>query len=261
MTNISLDLRSITPTLCSLLDISMENKAEIIEEIVSFRSKVDKILVFAADALGVVTHQAYPEKFQPLYHITSVSVDLLALNPPVTPVCFGSMFSGLLPTEHGITSYRKPIIEATTIFDSLIQAGKKVAIIAVKDSSIGTIFGLRELDYYLEKDDLSVLNQTLQCLESDNYDFILAYQQKFDDVMHRTTPNSIEAQQAIDHHIQSYISVVSTLRTAWNNHTWLSLFVTDHGTHIDRETGKGTHGQSISSDLETRHFFTFSGAD
>ena len=43
---------------------------------------------------------------------------------PVTPVCFGTMYTGAQPAVHGIQKYEKPVIQIDTIFDALIRAGK-----------------------------------------------------------------------------------------------------------------------------------------
>ena len=44
--------------------------------------------------------------------------------------------------------YDKPVLRCETIFDSLVNAGKKVAIVAVRNSSIDSIFRERTIDYY-----------------------------------------------------------------------------------------------------------------
>src|SRR5258706_14345046 len=50
--------------------------------------------------------------------------------------------------QHGIKRYERPVLSCDTIFDALARAGKKVAIVAVRDSSIDLIFRERPIDYF-----------------------------------------------------------------------------------------------------------------
>ena len=56
--------------------------------------------------------------------------------PPVTPVAFASMYSGLQPAQRGIMKYEKPVLGVETVFDRLPEAGKRVAVISTQ----GTVF-------------------------------------------------------------------------------------------------------------------------
>ena len=58
----------------------------------------------------------------------------------VTPVCFGTMYTGLSPQEHGIMKYRKPVLQVDTVFDYLVKEKKKAAIISTEGDSISRIF-------------------------------------------------------------------------------------------------------------------------
>ena len=53
----------------------------------------------------------------------------MSMVPPVTPVCFASMYSGLLPEKHGIKEYIKPVLKCRTVFDVVSEKGKKCAIV------------------------------------------------------------------------------------------------------------------------------------
>ena len=68
--------------------------------------------------------------------------------PSVTPVCYGSIFSGAAPSVHGIQKYEKPVLQVETLFDVFPKAGKRVAIVCCNNCSIDMIFRKRQVDYY-----------------------------------------------------------------------------------------------------------------
>ena len=61
---------------------------------------------------------------------------------------------------------------------------------AVENSSIDLIFRSRRIDYFTETYDEEVVERTLNLVAADQHDFILAYQQEYDDKMHATVPRS-----------------------------------------------------------------------
>jgi hypothetical protein len=165
------------------------------------------------------------------------------------------MFTGALPHVHGIQKYERPVLKCDTLFDALIRAGKKVAIVAVKNCSVDLIFRNRELDYFSEEYDAQVTESALDVLNSGKHDFILAYHQEYDDTLHRTTPQSPEAIQAMNNHIQSFDIIARAFHDSWKSYNRVILFASDHGAHIDKDTGKGTHGDDIPEDMHIQHFF------
>lgn len=40
----------------------------------------------------------------------------------------------------------------------------------------------------------------------------------------------------------------------WKNYNRLIMYTPDHGCHIDKETGKGDHGENIPEDIKVIHF-------
>jgi predicted AlkP superfamily pyrophosphatase or phosphodiesterase len=178
-----------------------------------------------------------------------------AVYPTVTPVCFASMFTGATPECHGITKYEKPILRCDTLFDALIRAGKKPAIVAVEGCSISLIFRNREMDYFIETYDGQVAERTIQLIEEGRHDFILAYNQEYDDVLHRTTPYSEEAIQALRNHVTVFDMIARGFEAHWRGYDRLIMFTPDHGAHISVTTGQGTHGEDIPEDMLISHFF------
>ena len=136
-----------------------------------------------------------------------------------------------------------------------MSAGKRVAIVAVLDSSIDRIFRNRAIDYFSETYDPEVTERTLQLLEEDRHDFVLAYHQEYDDTLHRTTPRSPEAVEALKSHVDAFVRLARAAHESWSPYHRVLGFVPDHGAHVDPHTGKGTHGLDIHEDMDVRHFY------
>jgi hypothetical protein len=165
------------------------------------------------------------------------------------------MFTGAAPEAHGITKYEKPVLGCDTVFDALLRAGRRVAIVAVKGSSIDTIFRGRKADYFSEEYDPQVVAQAETLLQKGIHDIVLAYLQEYDDTLHRTTPFSPAALQAMRNNIAAFDYLSTVFDRVWAQFDRAILFCPDHGGHIDPNTGCGTHGSSTSDDLEVVHFF------
>lgn len=252
----------VTRTVCSLLGIGCADES--VEA--SFASVTDRaralgieqcqrVLLYAPDAIGLHLCAAFPEMIAPVAQEASIAVQLRAVVPPVTPVCFATMFTGKPPSIHGIGKYEKPVLRCKTLFDRLIGAGKRVAIVAVQDSSIDRIFRERRLDNFSEKYDAEVTQRTLQLLAADKHDFVLVYHQEYDDTLHRTTPSAPEAIDAMRRHVASFVRLARAVEQYWGGYDRLIGFVPDHGGHVHPETGKGTHGIDTQEDMDVQHFY------
>ncbi|MFN8547695.1 MAG: alkaline phosphatase family protein [Candidatus Eisenbacteria bacterium] len=216
---------------------------------------MQRALVFAADAIGARLVDAYRTDFDPVFTHAPVRVEAQAVMPSVTPVCFASMFSGAPPEVHGIRKYEKPVLGCDTLFDAMARAEKKVALVAVKDSSMDLIFRNRPIDYFTEIYDQEAVERAHQLISDDRHDLIVVYQQEYDDQMHATVPRSPEALRAMRNHIRNFDRLASAAHKRWASVTHAVAFVSDHGTHIDPDTGHGTHGSDLPDDLEVSHFW------
>ena len=255
-------ITAITPTICRLMDVPPPNIStmDTIKRIVEISScvlrgsVVEKCLIYAPDAIGEWLFQEYRTEFEPVIRLAPIDVKLLSVFPTKTPVCFASMFTGALPEQHGIRRYEKPVLKCDTIFDAMIREGKSGAIAAVADSSISLIFKNRALDYFIEENDRKVNEKALDLVNGD-YDFILIYNQEYDDSMHRTTPRSEESLVAMGRHISSFVELSEAFLERYGDFNLVILFSPDHGTHINPETGRGDHGLDIPEDMEVRSFW------
>ena len=136
-----------------------------------------------------------------------------------------------------------------------------MAIVAVKGSSIDMIFRGRPLDYFSEIYDDAVTDRVLKLIQEDRHEFILAYHQEYDDALHKTTPSSPEAMDALSSHIKSFDTLAGATGLHWKQHDRAVMFAPDHGAHVDSATGRGTHGDDIPEDMEVIHFFGFYRSD
>jgi hypothetical protein len=253
-------IASVTGTVCQLFRIDAAGIAPPLSPVIDRANELgldrcERVLLYAPDAVGLQVCEAFPEVLQAVAREAPTVVRLRSAVPPVTPVCFATMFTGTPPSSHGIRTYEKPVLRCETLFDRLASGGKSVAIVAVRDSSIDRIFRGRAVDYFSEAYDPEVTERTLQLLEEDRHDFVLAYHQEYDDTLHRTTPRSAEAVEALKHHVHAFVRLARAAGELWAPYHRVLGFVPDHGAHVDPHTGKGTHGLDIPEDMDVQHFY------
>jgi hypothetical protein len=252
-------IASVTPTICDLFGVARPSQCAA-ETFPALSEKADgqrieRALVFAADAIGSHLVRSYESDFGPVCEHAPILVDACAVMPSVTPVCFASMFTGAQPEVHGIRKYEKPVLSCDTLFDAMSRNRRRVAIVAVQDSSMDRIFRNRSIDYFTEPYDQEAIERTLQLVSDDHHHLVVVYQQEYDDWMHATEPRSPEALRAMRNHVRNFANVASVARGRWVTTPYAIAFVSDHGTHIDSATGRGTHGSDLPADLEVTLFW------
>jgi hypothetical protein len=216
---------------------------------------VERVLVYAPDAIGRVFLESWPELKRRLVAASDVQVELRSMMPPKTPVCFASMFTGAMPEAHGIRKYERPVLTCDTLFDALARAGKKTAIVAVRGCSMDIIFRNRPIDYFTEDDDAGVTRTTLELLQRGGHEFIVSYNQEYDDTLHRTRHDGPEALAAAKRHVETFVRLRQATEEHWAGYNRALLFTPDHGAHFDAAKGKGDHGEDIPEDMEVLHFW------
>jgi len=254
-------ITSITPTLCTIMRVPRPAISEkstigrVIQEMKSIElDRVDRCLIYAPDAIGTFLFEKFPGSFDKVINHAPITLKLCSIYPPKTPVCFASMFTGAFPEKHGIRTYCQPVLSCETLFDVLIKAGKRVAIVAVSGSSIDRIFRQRDLDYFSEASDSDVTKRSLSLIKKSKHDCIVVYHQEFDDSVHQTTPLSEKSINAMENHNQSFHELASACQLYWKKWHRILWYAPDHGAHIDPELGTGTHGENIAEDMEIIHF-------
>lgn len=219
---------------------------------------VDRIFLYNPDAIASWLFQKYPHFFTALTRVTELELPLCTVMPSVTPVCFGTMYTGAQPECHGIRSYVKPVIKIDTLFDALIRGGKRVAIVSTEGDSMSKIYLEREMDYFIFPTVEEVNAKAAELIMEDRHDLIVVYNGNYDGYMHKFGPESTEAMAELRANVRTYGIFDALIRSNWKNHRTLVGFAMDHGCHgIDG--GCGSHGLDMAEDLEIMHFYRVYG--
>ncbi len=216
---------------------------------------IERALVFCPDALGVNIWRAGPPHGESIEEFAGLRIPLLSVVPPKTPVCFASIFTGGRPIDHGIVKPERRVLTGDTLFDVLLRARKRIAIVAVAGSSVDRLFRDRPLDYFPEPYDGEVAEHAISLIGQDRHDLVVAYQQEFDDFLHRNDPFSEGGRQAVARHVRHFTTLARAARQAWKEHPHAIVFAPDHGAHVDPATGRGDHGLEIPDDMQLFHWY------
>ena len=218
-------------------------------------ARCSRIFMYNPDAVALWIFKKYREQFQPLLEIADVKLRLRSVFPPVTPVCFASMYTGLSPQQHGITKYEKPVLNVPTVFDDVIRAGKKAAIVSTAGDSISEIFLDRPIEYYIYKKPEQCNQKAMELIMEDRHDLIVLYNGNYDYYMHRFGPEGLPSLNALKNNIRVYTQLEKQIRQYWGCHDSVLAFAPDHGCH--RKYGLfGDHGIDRPCDMEVPHFYS-----
>ncbi len=257
----SISLNCIAASLASMMNIEPPLKSNAPADVLANlpvsigKSKVDRIVMYNPDAIGLEIYQKYTALFAPVLKHIQLTLPLLSVMPSVTPVCFGTMYTGAMPEVHGIRSYTKPVIQIDTIFDSLVRSGKRAAIVAEDDCSMSKIYLNRSMDYFFYPTVDEVNNKALELVKRDEHDFIAVYNGNYDSTMHKHGPDAKESIDALKQNISAFDTLARSIDNAWKaKHTTLIGFAPDHGCH-EIDGGCGSHGLDMASDLNIVHFY------
>lgn len=249
-------------TLCALMGVEKPKDAappitEITKAMLSDFDKADRLLIYNQDATGQWLYEKYQDWFRAWDNYAPLKIEMESVMPSVTPVCFASIYSGLLPEKHGIQAYRKPILSCDTFFDVLPKNGKKIALVVRAGCSMALIFLNRFLDYYVRDTDEDCIQAALHLIEKDEYDAVIVYNMDYDHIMHSTTPESEESLAALKRHSRDFVRLCEKAKTSWRAHNTVVCSLTDHGIHTTQtEHGpRGSHGSDADEDMHIIHFY------
>lgn len=218
--------------------------------------KADRIIMYNPDAIAQWIYEKYIHFFNVVHTNVDVKVPLAAVMPSVTPVCFGTMYTGAQPEIHGIQKYEKPVITIDTIFDALIRAGKKIAIITSKQCSLSRIFLERNMDYF-NFEDGNIVNINAKAAEvilRDEHDFVVIYNGNYDFAMHKYGPESMEALAELKINCHIFSCIAELVKNNWKHHNTLLGFAMDHGCH-EIDGNCGSHGLDMLEDINIVHLY------
>ena len=216
--------------------------------------KVDRIVMYNPDAVAQWIMEKYPVTFRHVTDRAELALPLETVMPSVTPVCFGSLYTGAQPAVHGIRKYEKPVIRIDTLFDALIRAGKKPCIISHGNASMNLIFRERDMDYFWYEDYPEANAKAAEILLEDKYDFVAIYNGNYDKLMHRYAPESVEALGEGAANAAAFGAFHDLIQSHWKNHRTLLGFAMDHGCH-EIDGNLGSHGLDMEEDLHIRHYY------
>ena len=253
-------------TVCAELSYAMDveepkNSAEANSQITQYvderlnGGKVDRVFMYNPDAIAQWIEDKYPALFAEMSKHAELTVPLRSVMPCVTPVCFGTMYTGAQPEVHGIQSYTKPVISIDTIFDALIRVGKKPVILSYGNSSLSKIYLERNMDYYIFETLDEVNAKTAQLILEDTYDFYVVYNGNYDSAMHKNGPESVVALSEIRANGRMFSTFVEMIKDHWKQHNTLVGFAMDHGCH-EIDENSGSHGLDMEEDLNIIHSYT-----
>ena len=214
----------------------------------------DRMFMFNPDAIAQWVYEKYPQLCVEAKKWTELEVPFCTVMPSVTPVCFGTFYTGAQPAVHGIQKYAKPVIKIDTLFDALIRAGKRVAIIAENHCSMAAIFLEREMDYFIYDTIEEINAKAAELIIKDEYDVIVVYDGNYDSIMHKHGPESIEALGELRANSEAFAMFCAMIDTHWKHHDTLVGFAMDHGCH-EIDGGCGAHGLDMEEDLNIVHLY------
>lgn len=222
--------------------------------------KAQRVLIYNPDAVAFWLFQKYTDRFIPVMERTSMTLPMQTVFPPLTPVCFATMYTGAIPAVHGIRKYEKPIVRIDSLFDTLVRGGKKAALVTVENSSMAKIFLERPIGYFLGRNDEEVEAIALDLIEKDEYDFLCIYHMDFDEWIHDNTPESPKSLEMLDKYNSSFAALADAAKKHWAHHDTLVAYAPDHGLHETIE-GIGNHFADIPADMNMVHFYGFYTAE
>lgn len=254
-------LDTLCAALCEVIGIDHPSEAadpapELIEYVVKKFAgrKADRVFMYNPDAIGQWVEDKYPEFLEEMTDRVELDMPFKTVMPSVTPVCFATMYTGAQPSVHGIQKYTKPVLTIDTIFDALIRAGKKVAIIGDDSCSIGKIFLEREMDYFLYESIPEITAKAVELILEDKHDFIVVYHGDYDSVMHGHGPEANISLAQLCENAAAFSMFYELIKNNWKQHDTLLGFAMDHGCH-EIDGGNGAHGLDMTEDLNIRHHY------
>ena len=214
--------------------------------------KADRIFMYNPDAIAQWIYEKYSDLLREVTANTDIALPLESVMPPVTPVCFATMYTGAKPEIHGIRKYERPIVKIDTLFDAMIRAGKKCAIVANAKCSMGMIFLEKDMDYYLCSSLDEINAKGAQLILEDKYDLLVVYNGNYDARMHKFSPEGLETLCELRANSEVFAMFSTMIKEHWKDHDTLVGFAMDHGCHhID--DGLGSHGLDMDEDMNILH--------
>lgn len=267
--HVDYSIGDLTPTICALhgvpepADCGGTPIAEVVDQaqhLADGEGKIRRTLIYCPDACGDIQRQKFPELFDRVEKLAGMRFLSSAVMASVTPVCYATIFSGASPEVHGTRIYDKRRIEIPTLFDVFADAGKSVAIVAVNNCSIDTIFRKRKVDYYSTRDDAIAHRITRRLIAQDEYDVIVSYYTSYDHLSHHFGGFSKIAEAALTTAVGYFEELVADVDRYWKRYPRAVVWTPDHGNHVIGEE-HSAHGKNIPEDMLVNHCYRLRAAE
>lgn len=250
-------ISSVCATVLKLLGVEVPGGIEAPnDDILNISERADCAVLYNPDAIGWWLYEKYPQFFAPAKECSALDTRLTSVMPSVTPVCFASMYSGLTPDGHGIKKYEKPVLTCDTLFDILLKAGKKCAIVSTAGDSISKIFLERNMGYYIYSGKAAVNRKAKQLIKKGGYDLIVIYNPDYDSTMHSHGPEHSASLRHLKANVKTYSGIVDTIKASCGGKKVFYGFCPDHGCHLI-DGNRGSHGLDMYEDMNVIHFYGF----
>lgn len=245
------DMRSVAPTVCSVLGIRSPRKAERepLPEVVESLGPQRRLAVVVIDAFGSSTWDAAKTETPTFNAIANRHLlHLRSVMPTITPVNFATMLTGASPDVHLIRA-REEELTHETIFDVLRREGRTSATAARALSSLGILISpFADLPGIAETNlDEDVCGLAVGAIE-EGANLVWVQLLDVDEVGHSHGPFSLESIAAC-HGADTHLKYIT--RSAYQEGYGL-IVLADHGQHpMVRENGSkvGTHGTLADEDV------------
>ena len=246
---------------------TMNDALPIVNDILKDGKPIEKCLVFSVDAVPEYIISEYSNMFECVKKFAPYEVLIEPVMPSITPECYGAMFSGAYPTNNGLPEYKEPKIEngvaqpslsVIPYTETLVDAGKKVAVVTCDKGCIQTMLYGRKADVYAipNDDDDAIFEKACQLVKENYYDFIFVYQFDYDHTMHVFSPKGEKSLEMLNHINNKFEKICKIVENTWKNTKNLIVYNCDHGAHATGEFNhQGAHGEDISEDLNIKYFF------
>ncbi len=252
-------------TLCAALAYSMgiekpEAAADADERLCRYvdsllgEERIDKLFMYNPDAIAEWVYKKYSALCREAKSKGEIELPYRTVMPSVTPVCFGTMYTGAQPSVHGIKSYAKPVIKIDTLFDALIRAGKRIAIVGDTSCSMSNIFLERDMDYFKYDTEAEINAKAVELIIEDRHDVIVIYNGNYDAQMHKWGPESTEALSNLRINSHIFATFCDLIERRYKNYNTLVGFAMDHGCH-EIDGSCGSHGLDMEEDLNIVHLY------
>lgn len=261
-----LPLTHVAATIADLFDVERPALSEepllFVEDAVRDLCKepFDRLFIQNPDCMAHWMINKYPDAMWPVQKNTQIAVPFHSVMPSVTPVNFGTIYTGAMPAVHGITEYRKPVITIDSLFDSLIRAGKRIALLGQKSCSMSNIWLERDIDYFVIENEGERAEKVRDLIIEDKHDVIVVWTGKYDTYDHKYGPEDPHSVAAFYQQGQLFEYFADTIRRNWQQHNTLLGFMSDHGCHSVNPTEennmhRGDHGTDSPLDLNVVHYY------